>query len=86
MITKTGTQASEKATELMAERYAQVVANLKQRGKAKPRTVPKLKSTIAALFHNNPISSEGVDAIVQQLKTHREISVAGSKVTYARNN
>lgn len=32
------------------DKYAQVVANLKQRGEAKPRTVPKLTSTINALY------------------------------------
>jgi len=82
-ITKTVPQASPKATKLVAERYEQIVENLKQRGKAKPRTLPKLKSTIASLFQNKPISPDEVDALVKQLETRRVISIAGSKVTYA---
>lgn len=74
-------QASPKVAKLPTERYAQVVANLKQRGIAKPRTIEKLKSTIAAHFQNKLRSAE-VDALVQELQRRRVISVAGSKVTY----
>ena len=81
-VTKARPPSSQRATKSTPERYAQVVANLKQRGSAKPRTVAKLKSTIAALFLNK-ISAEEVDALVQQLQTRSIISVAGSKVTYA---
>lgn len=81
-VAKVKPRAAPKATKMMAERYAQVVENLKQRGKAKPGTVEKLKSTIAALFQNKLASSE-VDLLVQQLQSRRVISVAESKVTYA---
>ncbi len=81
-VTKAGPQAPAKATKLLADRYAQVVANLKLRGSAKPGTVAKLKSTIASLFQNK-LSPGEVDALVQQLENHRVISIAGSKVTYA---
>ena len=80
-VTKTGTQASRKATKLVSERYAQVVANLKQRGKAKPGTVPKLKSTIASLFQNK-VSKIQVDALVQELQSRGVISITNSKITY----
>jgi hypothetical protein len=81
-MSKTAPQASPKATKLVAERYTQLVANLKQRGSAKPRTVAKLKSTIAALFRNE-LSRDEVDALVKQLQNLRIISIADSKVTYA---
>jgi hypothetical protein len=81
-IMKTRPHSSQRATKLVPERYAQVVANLKQRGPAKPQTVPKLKSTIAALFHNK-LSPDEVDALVQHLQSRCVIRVAGSKVTYA---
>lgn len=80
-IAKTGPPASPKATKL-GTAYGQVVANLKQRGKAKPRTVTKLKSTIASLFQNK-LSPEELDLLVQQLQGRGVISIAGSKVTYA---
>lgn len=81
-MTKTAPQVSPKATKFEAERYAQVVANLKQRGSAKPRTVAKLKSMIAALFQNKPTPHE-LDALVQELKSRGVIFIAGSQVTYA---
>jgi hypothetical protein len=80
-VQKTNPQASPKATKLMAERYAQVVANLKQRGKAKPRTVSKLKNMSAALFQNQ-LSQREVYAVVRQLETRRVIFIGGPKVTY----
>jgi hypothetical protein len=80
--TKTGPPAAPKATKRFAECYAQVVGNLKQRGNAKPRTVAKLKSTIATLVQNK-IPPYEVDALVQQLQTQGVISIAGSKITYA---
>ena len=74
-------QAASKAPKVVADRYAQVVTNLKQRGHAKPRTITTLKGTIASLFPNE-IRAEELDALVQQLQSRRVISVAGSKVTY----
>ena len=78
---KTKRQAS-KAGKSVAERYTKVVANLKKRGKAKPRTVPKLKNVIVALFQSK-LSKDEVDALVQQLQTRGVISIDGSKLTYA---
>ena len=82
-VTKNKLPASPKATKSGADHYTQVLENLKQRGRAKPRTVAKLKTTIAALFRNkNKLSPSQVDALVQQLQTRRVISVSESKVTY----
>lgn len=74
-------QASPPQAKLESE-YARLVANLKQRGDAKPRTVRTLKSSIAHLFQNK-LSSQEVNALVQQLRARRQISIAGSKITYA---
>jgi len=63
--------------------YAQVIANLEQRGKAKPRTVPKLKNTIGTLFPNE-LSKDELDALVQQLESGGVISINGSKLTYPK--
>lgn len=79
-VKKVVPQAPKKPVKL-PESYAKVVADLGRRGKAKPRTVPKLKNTIASLFQKK-ISKNDVDALVQQLKDGRVISIAGSKVTY----
>ena len=81
-LKKTAPQALPKATKLVAERCVQVVENLKQRGTAKPGTVPRLKNTIATLFQNK-LSQQEVDALVRQLENSRVISVNGSKLTYA---
>lgn len=81
-VMKTSSQSSQRAKKLAPERYAQVVANLRQRGRAKPSTIGKLRSTIGALFHNN-LSPDEVDALVEQLQSRHVISVTGSSVTYA---
>jgi hypothetical protein len=78
---KTGLEGAPKATSVSAERYAQVIANLKQRGSAKPRTVAKLKTTIASLFQNK-LSAQELDALIQQLQHQRVISIAGSAIKY----
>ena len=79
--TKTGPSASGNARKFAAECYAQVVGNLRQRGSARPRTVAKLKSTVAALFQNK-LSANEVAALVQELESRRVISIAGSNITY----
>lgn len=79
-VKKTKRQAS-KAGKSVAGRYAKVVANLKQR-EAKPRTVPKLKNLIVALFQSK-LSKDKVDALVGQLESRGVISIDGSKLTYA---
>lgn len=81
-IKKTVPRRSPKATKLMAERLAQVAVSLKQPGKPKPRTVPKLKNMIDARFQRE-LSQDELDGFVQQLKSRGVISINGSKLTYA---
>lgn len=59
-----------------------VIANLKQRGNAKPRTLKTLKSTIASLFPKG-ISVAEITAMVQQLQSTGKVTVTENKVTYA---
>ena len=80
-IKKTGPAAPPKTTKIVAERYAQVLARLKQLGKAKPRTVPKLKNLIVALFQSK-LSENEVDTLVAQLESGRVISIVQTKLTY----
>lgn len=81
-VVKTSSPSSTRATNLTPERYAQVVANLKQRGTSKPSTIKKLKRTIAELFQNK-LSPHEVDALVEQLRSRRVISIDEERVTYA---
>lgn len=64
-----------------SERLEAVVANLKQRGASKPRTVKTLSSTINALFQKS-LSDEQVAALLELLEQHGHIAVAGAKVSY----
>jgi rRNA maturation protein Nop10 len=64
------------------DRFAKVVANLKQRGTSRPRTLKKLKSTIASLFPKG-ISEADLATLIQQLQSRGEISIAENKVSYA---
>lgn len=66
----------------LSDKYSQLLENLKQRGRTKPRTVSKLKNTIGALFQNKKISRDEVEALVQQLQTRGVISIAGSTIKY----
>jgi hypothetical protein len=63
-------------------RLPQIVANLKQRGDAKPRTVPKLTSTINALYQNK-LSKAELASLLQELQEQGVIAISGTKVTYA---
>jgi septum formation topological specificity factor MinE len=74
---KTPSAASSKE-----ERIKLVVANLKQRGNAKPRTLKTLKSSLATLFHKGLSEGEMAD-LVQQLQSLGKITVSEDKVTYA---
>jgi hypothetical protein len=75
-------KVSPKAAKLFGERCEQVITNLNGRGIAKPATITKLKSTIAALFQPK-LRPEYVDALVQELQSRRVILVSGSKVSYS---
>jgi len=64
------------------DRFASVVANLKQRGNAKPRTLKTLTSSIVSLFPKS-LSKEELAALLQQLQTTGKIKVTENKITYA---
>ena len=58
-----------------------VVANLKQRGNSKPRTLKTLASTVASLFPKG-ISNTELTALIHQLQSTGKVSVLENKVTY----
>jgi len=80
----TQTKAAPKTpagAESKEDRIPLVIANLKQRGNAKPRTLKTLTSTIASLFAK-ALSEAELTALVQQLESTGKISVVENKVTY----
>ena len=64
------------------DRLAAVLANLRQRGAAKPRTVKTLSSTINALFQRS-LSEAELTSLLESLKQHGVISISGVRVSYA---
>ena len=64
------------------DKLALVVANLKQRGNSKPRTLKTLTSTVSSLFPEGIPEAE-LAALVQQLQSAGKVTVIESKVTYA---
>ena len=65
-----------------SEKLAVVIANLKQRGASKPRTVKTLSSTISSLFQKALAENE-VDAILKALEKQGHVTVSGTKVAYS---
>jgi hypothetical protein len=63
------------------DRFAKVVANLKQRGTSRPRTVKTLSSTIAAFAKG--ISEAELKTLVDKLKSSGVIVITGQKVSYS---
>lgn len=72
------TQAPTKSKE---DKISLVIANLEQRGNAKPRTLKTLKSTVASLFPNG-ISEPELNSLLQQLQSLGKVTVSENKVTY----
>jgi PIN domain len=66
----------------LPEKVAVAVANLKQRGASKPRTVKTLSSTISSLFQKQ-LGDEELSALVAELQSLGYITVNENKVTYA---
>jgi hypothetical protein len=64
------------------ERIEIVVADLKRRGAAKPRTVKTLSSTIQAIFQKQ-LSDEEVTALVSGLNKKGIVKISGTKVAYS---
>lgn len=63
------------------DKYAEVVANLKQRGKSKPLTIKKLRSTINSLYQNK-LPEKELSSLVQQLQDKGDVVVSGESVGY----
>ncbi|AEV26427.1 hypothetical protein Dsui_2056 [Azospira oryzae PS] len=64
------------------DKLAFVVANLKQRGNSKPRTLKTLTSTIASLYPKG-VSKTELASLLQQLQSTGKVIVKENKVTYA---
>ncbi len=66
----------------LPEKVAVAVANLKQRGASKPRTVKTLSSTISSLFQKQ-LPEEELAELVAELQKLGLVIVTESRVTYA---
>lgn len=64
------------------EKLAVIVANLKQRGASKPRTVKTLSSTINSLFQK-ALAEDELAAILKHMEQQGLITVTGAKVGYS---
>jgi len=64
------------------EKLDVVVANLRQRGASRPRTVKTLSSTISSLFQKQ-LSSEELDALISDLQKKGYVTVNQTKVSYS---
>jgi|SRR5262245_3800229 len=60
-----------------------VIANLRQRGSGKPKTVKALLGTIRSLFQKG-IAEERLASLLEQLEAKGFIAIEGSKVVYAK--
>ena len=65
-----------------AEKLEVVVANLKQRGSSRPRTVKTLTSTISSLFQK-ALGEEELSSLLKALQKHGFVSVNETKVSYS---
>jgi hypothetical protein len=70
---------------LLGDRIEIVLANLRQRKAAKPRTVKTLCSTIASLFQKQ-LSEEEVMGLLKKLESSGYLSVNGTKIEYVVSN
>ncbi|HKS58592.1 MAG TPA: PIN domain-containing protein [Steroidobacteraceae bacterium] len=68
--------------KIPTDRLAAILANLRQRGAAKPRTVKTLSSTINALFQRS-LSEAELTSLLDSLKQQGVISISGARVSYA---
>ena len=73
--------ATQTAPEQAHEKLALVVANLKQRGHARPRKLKTLTSTIASLFPKG-LSTAELSALIQQLQSAGKVTITDNNVTY----
>ena len=64
------------------DRLSSILANLKQRGPAKPRTMKTLSTTLNALFRNE-LSELEISSLIDDMKSRGWISLQGVKISYA---
>ena len=64
------------------EKLTLVLANLQQRGKAKPRTMKTLRSTISALF-GKKLTEQELDSLIHGLLSAGTVIVDGKKLSYS---
>lgn len=64
------------------EKVAVVVANLKQRGASRPRTIKTLTSTVSSLFQKALPDTE-VASLLKDMEKQGVISISGSRVAYS---
>jgi septum formation topological specificity factor MinE len=79
-VPKTSTKPPT-AAQTREQRLEHIVANLRQRGSARPRTLQTLRNTVAALFGKKLIDKE-LDALLDGLQSAGVISISGTKLTY----
>lgn len=80
-----GTSAQERTPVSVMpdnEKLSLVLANLKQRGNAKPRSLKTLTSTVAALFPKDMSRAE-LNALIKALQSTGKVSVKEDKIIYA---
>lgn len=69
------------AAQTRQQRLELIVANLRQRGSARPRTLKTLRSTVSALF-GKTLGDKELDALLESLQSAGTIAVDGTKLTY----
>lgn len=69
-------------SKIPSEKIAVVVANLKQRGASKPRTVKTLSSTISSLFQK-ALAEEELAALLKLMEKQGLVIINDTKVTYS---
>jgi hypothetical protein len=69
-------------TKSPAEKLVVIVADLKRRGVAKPRTVKTLLSTISSIFQKQ-LPEEEPAALLKELQAKGLVTVNGTKISYA---
>jgi len=69
------------AAQTKDQRLEIIVANLQQRGSARPRTLKTLRSTVAALF-GKKLGDKELDALLDSLQSAGTIASDGTKLIY----
>ncbi|MCG3202193.1 MAG: hypothetical protein NFCOHLIN_02072 [Gammaproteobacteria bacterium] len=69
------------ASKSVTEKLALIVADLKKRGTARPRTVKTLNSTISALFQKQLPEAE-ISSLIEKLCARGVVTINGTKVSY----